>query len=439
MKRRNFIKKAGIATAGMFVAPYILPSGRLFAASGTKLVDHVVFCLFAGGVRNIESIKQDQSNLLTTMFNGTFQSQTGIDAILPASPFANPNDRLQKYGKLYREFRYAQGPTGHFNGHVTAVTGKHTQTDLNFKAHPDSPTVFEYYRKLSDPSNPKSALNAWWVSDSLGPYPALNYSKEINYGSTYGANYLQPASLISLESYNQIGNPKIFSSADDAEVKKLRAFFNNNYKGQYSSGDAGVTNTETDAENIRNFINQLYLDAVAGGGIPSDLSAWGFGALLNNDLVNIYYAEKVLEKYKPELLVVNMTAVDVCHRDFTNYCNNLRLADWGVSHLWNKIETTSGMMGNTLLVVVPEHGRNFLPNTVVDQYGRYAIDHTTDDTSREIFALFCGPNNVVKRGGEELSVKGNTVDIVPTVLDVLGISPSSITSDGSSLKNDLLL
>ncbi|MFZ9846995.1 MAG: twin-arginine translocation signal domain-containing protein, partial [Flavobacteriales bacterium] len=52
MQRRDFIKKAAIATAGAMVLPYILPSGRLFAATDNRKVNHVVLVLFAGGLRN---------------------------------------------------------------------------------------------------------------------------------------------------------------------------------------------------------------------------------------------------------------------------------------------------------------------------------------------------------------------------------------------------
>ena len=59
MDRRKFIKRASAAAAGSFVLPYILPSGRLFAASGGGgAAQHVVFVLFAGGVRQQESILQ---------------------------------------------------------------------------------------------------------------------------------------------------------------------------------------------------------------------------------------------------------------------------------------------------------------------------------------------------------------------------------------------
>ena len=45
MKRRSFIKKTAIAGAGIIGMPYILPSGRLFASTGSRLVNHVVFVL----------------------------------------------------------------------------------------------------------------------------------------------------------------------------------------------------------------------------------------------------------------------------------------------------------------------------------------------------------------------------------------------------------
>ena len=58
MKRRDFVRKMGLSAAGVAVAPYILPSGRLFAQTGNRKVNHVVFCMLAGGIRNDESVSR---------------------------------------------------------------------------------------------------------------------------------------------------------------------------------------------------------------------------------------------------------------------------------------------------------------------------------------------------------------------------------------------
>ena len=64
MKRREFLKKTAIAATGAAIFPTILPSGRVFAATGVRKANHVVFCLFAGGVRNLESIQKKEGNLM---------------------------------------------------------------------------------------------------------------------------------------------------------------------------------------------------------------------------------------------------------------------------------------------------------------------------------------------------------------------------------------
>ncbi|MCX6183173.1 MAG: hypothetical protein NT150_14760 [Bacteroidetes bacterium] len=426
MKRRAFLKKAGIATAGAFVLPYILPSGRLFAATGSRKVNHVVLVLFAGGLRNIETVKQNQSNLMSTMLKDItpFSTQAGIGDVLPASPLGSK--RLQEYGTLMKEFRFKEGPTGHFNGHITALTGRYSMADINLRTNPDYPTIFEYYRKHNDDTLTTGGLNAWWISDSLGPYPALNYSAYPGYGASYGANYIQPGSLLSWEGYNAIGKPKNFTADEMVLVNKIRGFCDANFANQYAAESVGVVNSADEREQLNAFLKELYQGISSPG-----YNSWGFGNGMTNDLVNLYYSEKVIQKFKPELTVLNMQDVDICHTDFTKYCNGLRKADWGVSHLWNTIENTPGMAGDTVMIVVPEHGRNYSPNTVVDSYGRPAYDHNSDATSREIFCMIVGPNNVVYQDKVVTQEYGESIDVVPTIADLLGFKdriPSGLLS-----------
>ncbi|MES2593108.1 MAG: hypothetical protein V4608_14590 [Bacteroidota bacterium] len=419
MDRRKFLKQSILATAGIYTAPYILPSGRMFASTGIRRADHVVFCLFAGGVRNLESVHKADGNLMRQMLNGSESISGDIAAgIDPLNPISGPS--LQTQGTLFKEFRYNQGPTGHFNGHTTAITGMYTTTDLNIKAPPENPTIFEYYRKHTSPGT--SALNSWWVSNALGPYPSLNFSSDSNYGALYGANYVQPFSLISEAGYNVLGNPKNFSTSQTTNSSKIKDVLNNNFGSQYKPGDAGIENTSTDAAALRTFINSSYATAISGG----FNDPWGVGTgIMNSDMRNIHFAESIITNFKPELLVVNMQDVDICHADFTAYCNNLRKADYALAHLWQTIQNTPGMANNTVLIAAPEHGRNETSNTLVDSFGRYALDHTGEIVngralSREIFCLMLGPYGVVKQNTLYSTQQGESIDIVPTIADILG-------------------
>lgn len=288
-----------------------------------------------------------------------------------------------------------------------------TEQDTNIRQRPATPTVFELYRKHTNPE--ASAKNAWWVSNALGPYPALNYSSHPSYGPQYGANYIQPGSLISTDAYNSLGDPRTFTNAQHDLTGEMRQFFDDNFNNQFVEGSAGVSNLPEDKAAIEQFILQTYTDAASG----AYNNPWGIGPL-NNDQFNVLAAEKIIEEFQPELLVVNMQDVDVCHTNFTAYANNLVRADYALGHLWQTIQSTPGMADNTILIAVPEHGRNAEPNTVIDAYGRYAIDHTNDEMSREIFCLVAGPSGKVIQNQVIDQVMGQTIDVVPTVAKILG-------------------
>ena len=426
MKRRDFLKKSTIATVGAFAAPYLLPSGRLFAATGMRRVNHVVFCLYAGGVRNLESVHMNDGNLMRNMFNGGGSISADIAGgmeSLPVSPLAMP---LQNYGTLFKEFRYASGPTGHYNGHTVALTGNYVDVDLNIREHPSKPTIFEYYRKHNSPQ--QSAMNSWWIANTLGPYPALNYSKASGYGAAYGANFIAPTSLISPQGYDVLGNPRNFSSSEQAAANNMRQFVNGMFNHSYADGSAGVVNTEADSALLQQFISTLYSNAQNA----SWLNSWGAGLqVMNNDMYNILFAEEVIRTFKPELLVVNMQDVDVCHFNFTSYANNLRKADFAVAQLWKTIQSTPGMADDTVLIIAPEHGRNFQTNTSIDAFGRSALDHTAPNDpnfsgdpnltmARDIFCMVVGPPSIVHQGQVINNVSGESTEIVPAIAELLG-------------------
>ena len=129
-----------------------------------------------------------------------------------------------------------------------------------------------------------------------------------------------------------------------------------------------------------------------------------------------------------------MFDVDTAHSDFTGYCSALHRADYGVAHLWDTIQNTPGMKDDTIMIVMPEIGRNQTTNNLVDIYGRLGLDHTNGDPlSRDVFCMVVGPPGVVNQDKTENGLQA-TVDVVPTIADILGFEQDiPISLPGQSL------
>ena len=421
MNRRSFIRRAGLASMGVIAAPYILPSGRLFARTGARAINHVVYVVFGGGIRQQESVMQryltsqgagPAGNVMYNMLSGSAPSGS-----LLYDPWAPLGPPLDTKGTLFPAMRYASGPTGHYNGHTVAMTGHYTETGLNLNINPTNPTVFEYYRKHNDPV--RSAMNAWWISTELGPYPSLNYSRHPEYGPAYGANYAMPGYALGDAAAEFLGGLQQLHPEETARVNgmrgKLDAFF-----GREPGDIPGVNNRPEDKAAIQQFYRNLLdgtttMDLPLPGGIPS----W----TLNPDGLNVALAWEVMDKFQPELTVVNTTSADVCHDSFSLYIEQLHKADYAMGWLWNKIQSHPTMANNTVMICMPEHGRNAEANTLTDSNGLRAYDHTSDENSRDIFGLIVGPAGVIRHNavvGSAGSPVGESIDMVPTIAHLLG-------------------
>lgn len=417
MKRRSFIKKVGLTAGASLVAPYILPSGRLFAASGTRKANHVVVCLFAGGVRSLESHNYsngEYGNVMPYTFNGNPSNIEGVDI---GNVLGTPSGQsLQQQGTLFNDFKLKNGPTGHYNGHATVLTGVYANGNVNINANPRNPTLFELYRKHNSPS--MSALNTWWVSNSLGPYPQLNYSSYPGYGSQYGANHIQPLSFLS-SGYNSVytaNDPLTGSQELNNKINAIRGFCDDNFSREFASS-AGVVNTLQEKELLNQFIKTNFQNVESG----QIQDPWGLGDVYNGDMYTMYFAEEIIKEYQPELLVVNMQNVDTAHNETTEYLNNMKRADYSLHHLWQTIQNTPGME-NTILIALPDHGRNAQGNGILDQYGREGTDHSDDQMSREVFCMMLSHQADTSVAANSIinNSAGESVDIVPTVANILG-------------------
>lgn len=435
MKRRDFLKKAGLAAAGVaagsVAAPYILPSGRLFASTGGGMVDHVVFVLFAGGLRQQETVLQrylDDSqnvpiagNILYNLLDGAPPTQKivyGTDGALRGEiPIPKLlSQTLQEQGVLFREVTSRQA--GHYAGLNGLVTGNYEYTQ-GLRNKSNFPTVFEYVRRHLG----LKATKTWFVGNGIGnSVPLLNYSTHPDYGARFGANFLAPTVTFGGRGQTHLEDAKVYHPEEElGPMYKMKLFLDQS--AMVSGKDVpGIKNTDEEKNELKEFFRDMFDKQQAGSIAHPNVKDI-------NDLRTIGYACEVMKRFEPTLTVVNLNNVDNCHRDFTGYLRALHRIDHGVGHLWNYIQTQiPNMAGNTAIIIVPECGRNATPNPILDENNWFAYDHSDANTKR-VFGLMAGPGIPQNlQIGSETNPVGEVVDAVATVGELLGIKNEMLNS-----------
>ena len=78
-----------------------------------------------------------------------------------------------------------------------------------------------------------------------------------------------------------------------------------------------------------------------------------------------------------------------------------------MGHLWDFIQTqVPEMAGNTMIIAVPECGRNSEPNAILDQNDWRSFDHS-DGNSLRVFGMMAGAG--VPAGPDASAAKDNPV------------------------------
>jgi hypothetical protein len=430
MKRRTFLKKSAISTAGAIGMPYILPTGLLSSFTTPPLAEHVVFVLFAGGVRQQESVlkrylaegqnEDIEGNIMYNMLEGPPPEDKiayGIDDTVndivgrfPIDPILDTP--LESLGTLFPEVRFTRGGAGHFGGLSTGVSGNYYVTE-GLRNRPKSPTIFEYLRKHAG----FSATDCWYVGLSIsGSRALLNYSAHEDYGRRYGGNFISPLTTFGRPGQNHFMDFKNYHPETEWKmIREMREFLNNNFNSNgleiphlYNSEDEQLFIKEFVKETFEKWkVDNITLPPVAD----------------NADLGNLGYAVEVLNWFKPKLMVVDLGAVDVCHGNYTAYLKNLHRADHGVGFLWREIQRIPEMADNTTLIIMPEHGRNLEHNPIQDENDWFAYDHSGGNVNtRRMFTMMVGPGiDAGLRVGDENQPIGDAADIVPTIADLFGI------------------
>lgn len=134
----------------------------------------------------------------------------------------------------------------------------------------------------------------------------------------------------------------------------------------------------------------------------------------------------IIEKLKSpnkNFIFIKLDGMDVAHWDFSAYTEKLKWADQQIAHLWNSVLNEKGLKENTLMIIIPDHGRNETVNTLSDHNGCGGLDHY-HDTARSVFCKIAGPAEYCP--DIVINAKGESIDVASTIAAILDLDQSLV-------------
>jgi len=356
--RRDFLRSAAGATLGNALL------GSAWAKATTSSAKKKIMVVtFGGGARDSETFAPEgQENIPHLM----------RELIPQASFFTQVINR---------------GILGHYVATASLATGVY-ETINNFASlPPESPTVFEYFRK----DLKRSASDAWVVAPSNG-FNRIGESSHRSYGSGLGARVILPKHLLTAATSG--------SAADYAHL--LRDNYETPYYAPELSGNEFALQQlemvlKVSVDDFRNHAQTL--------SSPDELS--------------VYIARQLMRQVAPSLLWITLHDIDVAHAGaYSLYIDGIRRTDRLCSDLWRTIQSEPEYAGKTTLFILPDFGRD----SDEDAGGNGFQHHRTGDAlSRTTWMLVAGPGI---RQGMVFDRALDSTDLVPTLGSMLGFSAS---------------
>lgn len=354
--RREFIRSAAGVALGATLHPSRVRTGIPIARR------KVVVITFGGGARDQETFAPEgQENIPHLMRE-----------LIPQSAFFTHVSN--------------RGILGHYVATASLATGVY-ETINNFASlPPESPTVFEYFRKeLKRP-----ASDAWVVAPSNG-FNRIGESSHRSFGPGWGAQVILPKYLLSTASSGR--------------------------------GDYGGLLRDS-------YETPLYAPALSGNIFELEqletilkLSVADFKAhartLSSPDELSVYIVRQLMRQFAPSLLWVTLHDIDIAHAGaYSLYIEGIRRTDRLSAELWKTIQSEPEYAGKTTLVILPDFGRD----SDEDAGGNGFQHHRTGDAiSRTTWMMALGPGI---RAGVVYDRPVDSIDLVPTLSTMMGFTAS---------------
>jgi len=356
--RRGFLR----STAGMALGSALLHTSPFGFGATPQSKRKVVVITFGGGARDEETFTPEgQENIPHLMRE-----------LIPQSSF---------FTQVVN-----RGILGHYVATASLATGVY-ETINNFASlPPESPTVFEYFRKEWK----RPASDTWVVAPSNG-FNRIGESSHRSFGLGCGAQVILPKYLLAAVTSSQADYGHLLRDSYETPL----------YAPTLSGNIFELEQLET--------MLKLSVD---------DFKAHA-QTLSSPDELSVYIVRQLMRRFAPSLLWVTLHDIDIAHAGaYSLYIEGIRRTDRLCAELWKATQSEPEYKGKTTLFILPDFGRD----SDEDAGGNGFQHHRTGDiTSRTTWMMALGPGI---REGVVYDRAVDSIDLVPTLGSMMGFTAS---------------
>jgi hypothetical protein len=390
MNRRRFLKTAAGAVVGLGTAGRFLSARTGVAPGDASARRKLIVAVFGGGTRYSESVGDPEHRHIPRLWK---------EMVPKGTLFAN----VQVEGRIV-----------HTNCTASLLTGcREYDEDNDWSRPPAHPTIFEVFRNSR--AAPDTAAWAFVYASILAE---VGESRAAGYGADHAANVVEPPTITRdtaerLEARMRHGASQ---GSTEAELKEAQE------AARLVKMESRIARVGLRSDAARAFLDREYDTWKAGDGTTS------------HDAFLTDRAIACMKEFAPDVLMVAFGEIDCAHYgQWSRYVEAIQRTDELTWRLWRAAEELDAYRGQTLMLVIPDHGRELeRPGGMgFIHHSDFYTGENVDAGCRRIWMLALGPN---VPAGKTVPDPTPALNVAATGLEHLGLqAPSGAASSAWAL------
>jgi len=355
MDRRAFLRLGTGAAAGALVGGCSQPSAAPQAAAPRNADKRkLLVVVFGGGTRSSEAVDDPRHRYIPRLWNEMIPRGTLLTNMRVEHLVVHPN------------------ATG------SIMTGHWEWDDIDWTKPVAHPTIFEICRKRR-----RSPDTAAWAFVYASILAETGHSTAGGYGASYAANVVEPPTI-----------PRTTAEEMDRRMARAAALGSDEAEREAAAqcaklarGTSRIATGHLRSPAARSWLGEQFRSWKAQAGTTS------------HDAFLTDRAIACMERFAPDVISVDYGEIDCAHYgSWSRYVEAIRRTDELTWRLWRATERLDAYRGRTLLLILPDHGRE------LDRPGRWGFIHHSDfytntgadEGCRRVWMLAIGPG--IRRG-----------------------------------------